>query len=136
MKTGSRASELREMLERRRAELRNEVKGRIRETRSATDREKANDHESAESDIQEDIDLSLIQLKSDMLRRIDAALSRLDQGTYGHCVDCQEPISKQRLRALPFAARCTGCEQARETTERPRSSLTPRRAYDPLALDA
>src|SRR5205085_6940421 len=105
MKTGSRAVELRAMLERRRAELRNEVKGRIRETRSATDRERANDQEGAESDIQGDIELSLIQLKSDTLRRIDAALSRLDQGTYGHCLECQGPISKQRLRALPFAAR-------------------------------
>jgi DnaK suppressor protein len=123
------------MLERRRSELRNEVKGRIRDARSATDRDRTTEHEGLESDVQADIQLSVIQLKADTLRRIDSALRRLEEGTYGHCIECQEAISKERLLALPFAARCTGCQQARETTQRQRSWVGPRRSYDPLTLD-
>ncbi|MGB8932897.1 MAG: TraR/DksA C4-type zinc finger protein [Anaeromyxobacteraceae bacterium] len=48
------------------------------------------------------------------LERIDAALARMDQGIYGACVDCGEEIEGRRLRALPHAIRCQGCEEARE----------------------
>ena len=46
--------------------------------------------------------------------RIDDALVRLDAGKYGSCLECAREISEQRLRALPFAVRCQGCEQRRE----------------------
>lgn len=46
--------------------------------------------------------------------RVEAALRRLDQGTYGDCADCGEPIGWQRLQVLPAAARCARCQAARE----------------------
>ncbi len=48
------------------------------------------------------------------LRRIDAALARMEEGTYGACADCGEEIEPKRLRALPHALRCQGCEGERE----------------------
>jgi DnaK suppressor protein len=48
------------------------------------------------------------------LRRIDAALARIDQGSYGACADCGEEIEPRRLAALPHAVRCQDCEEARE----------------------
>lgn len=48
------------------------------------------------------------------LGRIDAAIARLDQGSFGVCADCGEEIELRRLRALPQAIRCQGCEEARE----------------------
>ena len=42
------------------------------------------------------------------------ALVRLDAGKYGSCFECDEEISEQRLRALPFAVRCQSCEKRRE----------------------
>ena len=48
------------------------------------------------------------------LRRIDAALERLDAGRYGTCAACGAPIEPRRLQALPWAVRCAGCEEARE----------------------
>ncbi len=48
------------------------------------------------------------------LMRIDAALARMDEGTYGDCADCGEAIEPRRLRALPHALRCQGCEEAKE----------------------
>ncbi len=48
------------------------------------------------------------------LARIDAALRRLDDGRYGDCLDCDEPIAAARLEANPTATRCVDCESARE----------------------
>ena len=45
----------------------------------------------------------------DDLRRIDAALQRLEDGSYGVCPKCGETISDERLVAVPEAALCRGC---------------------------
>lgn len=52
----------------------------------------------------------LDRMASETLAEIDAALVRLDDGTYGKCVDCGEQISSERLEALPAAARCMNCQ--------------------------
>ncbi len=43
------------------------------------------------------------------VRRIDAALARIEAGTYGLCLDCGEPIAEARLIAVPDAALCRNC---------------------------
>jgi RNA polymerase-binding transcription factor DksA len=43
------------------------------------------------------------------MRAIDAALARLDGGTYGDCARCGQPIAPARLRALPATAVCAAC---------------------------
>jgi RNA polymerase-binding transcription factor DksA len=45
------------------------------------------------------------------LQLIEAALKRIDEGTYGKCVDCGKTIEKRRLQALPEAERCLSCAQ-------------------------
>jgi DnaK suppressor protein len=52
------------------------------------------------------------------LRRVDAALERIEQGLYGTCATCGVAIEPRRLQALPWALRCTGCEEAREVAPR------------------
>jgi DnaK suppressor protein len=115
----SRYTELRHMLEDRRRELMNEVQGRIRDVRTegVKDREVLDQGESSEVDIQEDIEFALIQMKSETLNKINEALRRLEEGTYGNCFECGEEIAQARLRALPFAVRCKDCEEARENAE-------------------
>ena len=49
--------------------------------------------------------------------QIDAALSRLDAGTYGECIECGEEISPERLRAMPYALRDAACESRFESRE-------------------
>src|SRR5512134_3052731 len=117
-KTG-RYNELRKMLENRRRELVTEVQGRMRDVRLEGNKERdvLDQGESSEVDIQEDIELALIQMKSETLNKIDAALRRLGEGSYGDCFECGDEISEARLRALPFAVRCKECEEARETAE-------------------
>jgi len=43
------------------------------------------------------------------IRRIDAALQRLEEGDYGWCVECGEAIEVKRLEIDPAAPRCSGC---------------------------
>ncbi len=49
------------------------------------------------------------------LREIDAALRRMDQGSWGRCLRCGGPIGRQRLQALPEARECLGCRALAET---------------------
>jgi len=132
----TRYQELKQMLEDRRRELMNEVQGRMRDVRAdgAKDREVFDQGESSEVDIQEDIEFALIQMKSETLNKINEALRRLDEGTYGNCFECGEEISEARLRALPFAARCKDCEEARETAEQRERALA-RRGSSALYYD-
>ena len=45
---------------------------------------------------------------------VDAALARMRDDTYGECIDCGDEIDEKRLIALPTAARCMSCQEARE----------------------
>ncbi len=44
------------------------------------------------------------------LAHLDRALDRINDGTYGSCVECGEPISKARLEAVPHARMCVDCK--------------------------
>ncbi len=114
-----RHKELRRILEERRSEIAGEVQHKIRSVRteaSQTAKRRAADAtETAEVDIQDDIEFALIQMKAETLNRIGAALTRLEEGTYGYCYECGEEIAERRLRALPFATRCKNCEEVCET---------------------
>lgn len=46
-----------------------------------------------------------------LLREISDALVRVDQGTFGVCLECEEPISAKRLEALPWARYCVSCQE-------------------------
>ena len=132
-----RYSELKQMLDDRRRELMNEVHGRIRDVRAEgnKDREVLDQGESSEVDIQEDIEFALIQMKSETLNKINEALKRLEDGTYGNCFECDEEIAQARLRALPFAVRCKDCEEARETAEQRERMLAHKRGSSALFFD-
>jgi len=56
-------------------------------------------------------DLALRDRNEQHLAAIDAALVRLDDGTYGRCVRCGRPIDPERLDALPWAAHCIECQR-------------------------
>ena len=55
--------------------------------------------------------VALDQELSQELRRIDKALSRIDDGTYPDCESCGEPIGEDRLRALPYSVLCIDCAE-------------------------
>ena len=119
-----RDADLWQMLTKRRNELVDDVKSRIHEGRAQGPVEGRDGLERVDADAQGEIELTLLQAKTETLARVDEALARLDAGTYGACIECDSEISERRLRALPFAARCQACEQRRETAQgraRPRT---------------
>jgi DnaK suppressor protein len=46
-----------------------------------------------------------------LLREVDGALRRIEEGTYGTCAECEEPISPKRLKAVPWARYCVTCQE-------------------------
>ncbi len=48
------------------------------------------------------------------LAQVNAAVERMDAGRYGACLDCGEPIAKERLLAQPWAPRCLDCQTRHE----------------------
>src|SRR6187401_1704238 len=129
---GERYAELKRILEERRREILSEVQEKMRDVRavgaSGEGQGVLDAAEASEADIQDDIELALIQMKSETLHKIEEALSRLEEGTYGNCFECGDEISERRLRALPFAVRCKDCEEEREVVERRERQLSQRRS--------
>jgi RNA polymerase-binding protein DksA len=56
-------------------------------------------------------DLALRDRNEQHLAEVEAALARLDDGTYGACARCGRPIAPERLEALPWAAHCIDCQR-------------------------
>jgi DnaK suppressor protein len=52
--------------------------------------------------------------RAEMVSQIQLALKKMDEGNYGRCEVCEQPINVMRLRAQPFAVRCTRCQEAWE----------------------
>jgi DnaK suppressor protein len=73
--------------------------------------------ESVEAVTQDALHFSLIEMKTRVIRLIDDALERAGHDDFGCCAVCGDEISSRRLKALPFAIRCTPCESDAETAQ-------------------
>lgn len=62
------------------------------------------------------LDEAMERRDRDELEDVEAALRRLDDGSFGDCRDCGEPIPLQRLRVQPAAQRCAACQLRFERT--------------------
>jgi RNA polymerase-binding transcription factor DksA len=63
---------------------------------------------------EQDIALGLLETEGQILMQVKEALDRIDDGTYGDCQECQEPIPSERLRAVPYTLFCVDCARAYE----------------------
>lgn len=63
-----------------------------------------------------DIDHADVSRDLAELRALDAARSRIEEGSYGVCVDCGGEIEYERLKAAPAAFRCINCQRLHEKT--------------------
>jgi len=59
-------------------------------------------------------DVALRRNAEGLLHQVNAALRRLELGTYGLCVECNRPIDTARLKAIPYAELCMDCQRKRE----------------------
>lgn len=108
---------LRELLGARLTELQAEVRTAVQAQREAVGdggHEVSDRKDEAALRLLAEVDGAQQQRDLDELSEVEAALHRLDLGTYGDCVDCREPISLPRLRVQPAALRCAACQTAHE----------------------
>ncbi|MFO7664338.1 MAG: TraR/DksA C4-type zinc finger protein [Chloroflexota bacterium] len=59
-------------------------------------------------------DIALLAIEQEQLQQIEAALARINDGTYGICVQCGDPIQLERLEILPYATTCVRCQSHRK----------------------
>jgi RNA polymerase-binding transcription factor DksA len=104
---------LRDLLTYRQAELRADVHAAQmarEDAQAAITPEVSDQKDSALLQQLEGIDSAQEQRDIDELAQVELALKRLDGGTYGNCLDCNEPIPLERLRVQPAAQRCATCQ--------------------------
>jgi RNA polymerase-binding transcription factor len=114
-------SDLRERLEQERVELQRQAseieESSFRTPQSELSGEVSFDEEYADAGtatFERERDLSLTNNIKDLTEKIDRALDRIVQGTYGLCERCGRPIEKARIKALPYATLCIKDKQAEE----------------------
>ncbi|WP_287152860.1 TraR/DksA C4-type zinc finger protein [Candidatus Solincola tengchongensis] len=73
---------------------------------------------SGTSTFERERDLSLSENVKDLLQKVNEALERIENGTYGICEMCGLPIPEERLEALPYANLCISCKQKEEQAMR------------------
>jgi DnaK suppressor protein len=117
----TRKAGLKKVLITRREQIIREVKSEISkyikgETRQLVDTA-LDDGDWSVVDLSEDISLRQLSTHGETLRKIDEALRKVNEGTYGICEDCGEEISEERLKILPFAIYCIDCQEKREQFE-------------------
>jgi RNA polymerase-binding transcription factor DksA len=61
--------------------------------------------------------VGLVENVDARLREVNAALERIDDGTFGKCEECAQELSIDRLQAVPFARRCVKCARAAQQGE-------------------
>jgi RNA polymerase-binding transcription factor len=64
--------------------------------------------------VDRELDYTLEEHSEHVLRDIDAALERIDAGTYGRCERCGRQIGEDRLQAMPYATLCIECKRLEE----------------------
>lgn len=110
------------LLERRVAELKRVDQSALAElespevTEGPRDLQDAGDNSNYET--VEDERLGAAQRSTERVRQIDAALARIAAGSYGTCLECEEPIDERRLESLPEAELCTVCQELKEERQR------------------
>lgn len=71
------------------------------------------------ADVLVNLNLADVTRDVDEIRDIEAALKRIEAGTYGVCVDCGTSIAPERLQVYPIARRCIACERRHEKSRAP-----------------
>ena len=61
-----------------------------------------------------ELSMNIVSSEQEILYQIDDALKRLDEGAFGTCQQCSQPITMSRLKAVPYASLCISCQRVKE----------------------
>ena len=65
-------------------------------------------------EVERDLDYGLLTMYTEILKNVEHALDRLEEGTYGICEECGKEVGEKRLQAIPFARYCVNCQKEKE----------------------
>ena len=88
-----------------------ELEGLIRNREAAAIETSADALDQIQHAVERELALGTLARESSGLRETRAALRRIDEGSFGICMDCEEEINLKRLAAVPWAARCIACQE-------------------------
>jgi DnaK suppressor protein len=139
--TDTRHAELNQMLEIRRRELQRALGVKLRDVRANNGHDgqivgALDAADASNSELLQDIGITLTEMTAEALVRIDEALARIASGVYGLCAECNGEISQKRLAALPFAVRCRECQELHEIGEGRLRQFSARRGASLPLFDA
>jgi DnaK suppressor protein len=78
----------------------------------------ADETDLAAVEIGQNIQFKLRDRERQLLSKIDEALARMDEGSFGTCEDCEEAIEPRRLEARPVSTLCIACKEKQEHREK------------------
>lgn len=116
--TEEQLAHLKDMLEQRGRDLRAELHREMNEKDEYIDvaPELSDPADSSFASLAADLGHAAVSRDLTELRSVEAALKRMENGTYGDCVNCVTEIPYERLKVQPTAERCTPCQQTYEKT--------------------
>ncbi len=95
-----------EILEQKQAELVRALRGRD----DITIEKNADQMDEIQCASERDLAIRSVDLESKLLRDVRAALRRIQDGSFGACIECESALSPKRLAAVPWASRCINCQ--------------------------
>ncbi len=118
----TRKARLRRLLIRKREDIIREAKSEIKKFKNGEKKQLVetvmDDGDMSVVDMAEDISLKQLSTHRENLMKIDIALRKLEEGTYGICEECGDEISEERLKIMPFAIYCRDDQERKEVLER------------------
>ena len=113
--------QFRQLLITERAKLASEIKS-IAEDALKSPREASGDlsaytihmADMAADTYERELSMNIVSSEQELLYQIDDALKRIDDGSYGVCIQCNKPITMSRLKAVPYASMCVACQRTKE----------------------
>jgi DnaK suppressor protein len=99
---------IKEILERKQAEL----VGVLRNRDGIAIEKSADQMDEIQYASERDLAIGNVDRETILLRGVKAALRRVDDGSFGTCIECELAISPKRLAAVPWASRCIQCQEA------------------------
>ena len=98
----------------KRDQIRGNINLELNDLRGAEGHHLADMEDLASDSLDETTAYQIIEIDQAELAQIEKALSLIDDGEYGKCEECGDPITLERLRALPFATTCIDCKRTQE----------------------
>ena len=119
--TKEQIKQFRQLLITERARLAAEIKSIAHDT-STSPREASGDlsgytihmADMAADTYERELSMNIVSSEQETLYQIDDALKRLDDGSFGVCLQCSQPITMSRLKAVPYASLCINCQRLKE----------------------